>query len=132
MKRLIFSLTVFCTAFFGVRVYAQETDTPPALPPGQNFTQTLLMIGIALLFFYLILWRPEQKRRKAMEEQRNSLKKGDRVTAMGIIGTVVRLKEQTVILRMVDGSEIEFLKAAVSEILPSGIDEDSKEPVSKS
>ena len=79
--------------------------------------QTLLMIGVALLFFYFILWRPEQKRRKALEAQRSGLKKGDRVNAMGILGTVAQVKQDTVVLKMVDGSEIEFLKGAITEVV---------------
>jgi preprotein translocase subunit YajC len=83
------------------------------------------MIGIAFLFFYVILWRPEQKRRKALEDQRSALKKGDRVAAMGIIGTVLRIGEQTVILKMYDGTKLEFYKAAITDILPE-LDEGSK------
>ncbi len=93
-----------------------QTDSAP--PPDQSFWQTLVMIGIAFLFFYVILWRPEQKRRKELEGQRNALKKGDRVAAMGIIGTVVRVGEQTVILKMYDGAKLEFYKAAITDILP--------------
>ena len=93
-------------------------------------TQTLVMIGIALVFFYFILWRPEQKRRKAAEQMRNSLKKGDRVTAMGIVGKVDRIQEQTIVLRMIDGAKIEMLKAAITEVQPgseSGSEEASRE-----
>lgn len=84
--------------------------------PAQSMWQTLMMIAIALLFFYLILWRPEQKRRKKMEQQRSGLAKGDRVTAMGIIGTVDQIQENTVILKMVDGAKIEVLKGAISDV----------------
>lgn len=87
----------------------------PARNPG-SFWQTLLMIAVAIVFFYFILWRPEQKRRKSMEEKRSSMKKGDRVTAMGIVGTIDRVKEQTVIVKMVDGAKIEFLKGAITEV----------------
>ncbi len=94
-------------------------DAAPALPQ-QNFMQTLVMIGMAIIFFYFILWRPEQKRRKAMEQQRSALKKGDRVTAMGIVGTVVKLQEKTVVLKMVDGvSRIEVLTAAITDVQPT-------------
>lgn len=86
--------------------------------------QTLMMVGIAIFFFYFILWRPEKKRRKAIETKRSSMKKGDKVTAMGIVGTVDRMKEQSVIVKMVDGSKIEFLKAAISEVTAK---EDAKE-----
>jgi preprotein translocase subunit YajC len=98
---------------------ADEAQPPVVISPDQGFMQTLVMVGLALLFFYFILWRPEQKRRKAMDAQRNAMKKGDKVTAMGIIGTVSKIKEDTVVLRMIDGSEIEFLKAAISDVQSS-------------
>ena len=41
------------------------------------------------------------------------------MTAMGIIGTVVKIGEQTVILKMHDGSQIEFLKAAINDVAPA-------------
>lgn len=94
--------------------------------PDQSFWQTLVMIAIAFLFFYVILWRPEQKRRKALEQQRSGLKKGDRVAAMGIIGTVVRMGDQTVILKMYDGTKLEFYKAAITDVLPENGEESSK------
>ncbi len=97
-----------------------------AAPKDQNFMQTFIMIGIALVFFYFILWRPEQKRRKAMEQQRSALKKGDRVTAMGIVGTIAKIEENTVILRMYDGSKIEFLKASITDVQPGSAEDIKK------
>lgn len=104
--------------------FAQEGAQAPA-EKGQNLMQTVIMIAIALVFFYFILWRPEQKRRKAMEKQRSALKKGDRVTAMGIVGTVAKIQETTVILKMVDGAKIEVIKAAITDVQPC-TEEDSK------
>jgi preprotein translocase subunit YajC len=100
----------------------------PAVGAQSNMWSTLIMIGVALVFFYFILWRPEQKRRKAMEDLRTSMKKGDRVTAMGIVGTIAKVTPEgsTVILRMYDGNQIEVLKAAISEV-KSGSESDSKE-----
>jgi preprotein translocase subunit YajC len=83
-----------------------------------NLMQTLMMLGFGVVFFYFLLWRPEQKRRKALEKQRSSLKKGDRVTAAGIIGTVVRIQDTSIVLKMVDGSKIEVLKGAISDVQP--------------
>lgn len=99
-----------------------ETEEPP-MPPGSGLTQMLMLFGIAILFFYFILWRPEQKRRKAGEEMRSKLKKGDKVNAMGIIGTVAQIKENTVVLRMVDGAKIEMIKGAISEVTPCSEEE---------
>ena len=91
-------------------------DAAPA--QGNNMMQTLMLLGFGVVFFYFLLWRPEQKRRKAQKALRDSLKKGDRVTAMGIIGTVVRIQDSSVVLKMVDGSKIEVLKMAISEVQP--------------
>lgn len=116
-------LTYFVGALilFAAPVLHAADDLEPApMPPDQGFWQTFVMIGVALAFFYFMLWRPEQKRRKEMEAQRSALKKGDRVTAMGIIGTVVKVQENTVILKMYDGSQVEFVKGAINEILPPG------------
>lgn len=111
MKKTILGFLLATSA-----VFADDVAAPVS---GGNLTQTLVMIGFAVVFFYFILWRPEQKRRKALEQTRSSMKKGDRATAMGIIGTIVRVQENTVILKMVDGSQIEVLKAAISEVQSS-------------
>lgn len=124
MKKFIYALICLQTFCFSSGLLAQDNND--ALPPrDQGMWQTLMMVAVALIFFYFILWRPEQKRRKAMEEQRNSLKKGDKVTAMGIVGTVIKIEDNTVILKMYDGSKIQFLKAAINEIIP-GTEEDVK------
>lgn len=104
-------------------LFFAQGETPA--PNQGSFWQTLIMIGIALVFFYFILWRPEQKRRKALEQQRSALKKGDRVTAMGIIGSVDKIQDTTVILKMVDGAKIEVLKAAITDVQSSS-DQDAK------
>ncbi len=99
----------------GAPLLADEAAAPAK---ENNMLQTLIMIGVALLFFYFILWRPEQKRRKTMQKQRESLKKGDQVTAMGIIGTVCQIKDNSLVLRMIDGAKIEMLKAAITDVQP--------------
>jgi preprotein translocase subunit YajC len=101
-------------------ILAQDTPNPQS-----SITSTLIMIGIALVFFYFILWRPEQKRRKAAEQMRSSIKKGDKVTAMGIVGTVDRILDHTIVLKMIDGSKIEVVKAAITDV-QSGAQEEEK------
>lgn len=100
--------------FFG-QMASLAADEAVAASPDQGLTQTLVMVGIALAFFYFILWRPEQKRRKALDTQRSGMKNGDRVICMGLVGTISKIKEDTVVVRSA-GSEIEFLKAAISEV----------------
>ena len=87
-----------------------------AVPVQNNYMSTLLIIVLGIVFFYVILWRPEQKRRKTALKMRESIKEGDKVTAMGIIGTVARIQENSIIVKMYDGSKIEFLKGAITEV----------------
>lgn len=111
----IFSLLFFCVQ--GYLLGDAALDEPPGREQGMY--QTFIMLGLALAFFYLIMWRPEQKRRKALEQQRAALKQGDRVSAMGIIGTILRINDNTVIVKMYDGSKLEFYKGAITDILPA-------------
>jgi preprotein translocase subunit YajC len=123
MKNWIYSL---CTILLiQLPLMAQgDIDSPPARDAG--IWQTASMIGIFLVFFYFILFRPEQKRRQEAEEKRRLIKKGDRVTAMGIIGTVVRVQDDTFILKMYDGSIIEVLKGAVTDHVEGSEDDVKK------
>ncbi|HEX2580302.1 MAG TPA: preprotein translocase subunit YajC [Rhabdochlamydiaceae bacterium] len=114
MKKLV--------TFFMLATGSLLADEAAAPAQQGNMYQTLMLLGFGVVFFYFLLWRPEQKRRKALEKQRSGLKKGDRVTAMGIVGSVVRIQDNTVILKMVDGSKIEVLKMAISDVQP-GTDE---------
>jgi len=117
MLKTFFSL--ICTFLLTLPVLAADETTTTTARKQSSFWQTLIMIAIAIVFFYFILWRPEQKRRKEMEKKRGAMKKGDKITAMGIVGTIDRVKEQTVIVKMVDGKTlIEFLKGAISEVKP--------------
>ncbi|HRD56291.1 MAG TPA: preprotein translocase subunit YajC [Parachlamydiaceae bacterium] len=104
-------------------------QSPEEMPPArdQGFMQSMIMMAIALLFFYFILWRPEQKRRKEMDEVRSALKPNDQVTAMGILGTVVKVQEHTVILKMYDGSKIEVVKGAITDIRSNSEDKKSED-----
>ncbi len=60
-----------------------------------------IMIGLMILVLWLFMWRPESKRRKAMQKFRDGLKKGDKiVTAGGIFGVVKEVKETTLLIEV--------------------------------
>lgn len=119
-------MRTFLCALLSLQVGVLHAEAGSAVRDS-GFMQSMIMLAIAVLFFYFILLRPEQKRRKALEGLRTSLKKGDRVTAMGIVGTVLKIQEETVILAMVDNSKIEVLKGAITDIAPSATSQE--EPV---
>lgn len=92
-------------------------DSLPNAQPG-GMLQTVLMILIAGVFFYFILYRPNAKKQKQEADMRAALKKGDRVTAMAIVGTVEKINEHTIVIKT-EGSKIEMLKAAITDVQPA-------------
>lgn len=108
-------LTTLAALGFTTMAFAEEGGAAK----GGGMTQMLMMIGVAIAFFYFIVLRPERKRRKAMQKRRESLQKGDKVTAMGIIGTVAGIREETIVLKLFDGAKMEVLKAAVTDVNPA-------------
>ncbi|MGR3951530.1 MAG: preprotein translocase subunit YajC [Chlamydia sp.] len=92
----------------------------PAPVADQGLEQTLVMMGVAILFFYILIMRPENKRRKELESKRQGVQKGDRVVvAGGILGDVFRTTEDSVIISLHDGSKMEVLKIAVQDVKPT-------------
>ena len=79
-------------------------------------TESILMLVLMLAIFYFMLIRPENKRKKANEEMRNNLKKGDTVTTIGgIVGTIVKVNASTIIVETSeDRVRLELTKWAVS------------------
>ena len=61
----------------------------------------LLMIILIFVVMWLFMIRPQQKKQKEVEKFREGLKKGDKVVTIGgIYGTVVEVKEKTLILEV--------------------------------
>ena len=116
----IFSLLILapCT-LFAEEVAPQAPNAAPNAVLGADhaITQTFIMIALAVVFFYFILWRPEQKKRKALEAQRSALKTGDRVVAMGVVGTVSKINKDTIVVHT-GNAEVEFVKAAIQDVRP--------------
>ena len=77
---------------------------------------TLVMLVAMIAIFYFMLIRPENKKKKAAEELRSSLKPGDTITTIGgVVGTICAVKEQTIVMETgADRVRIEFTKWAVS------------------
>ena len=67
------------------------------------------------LIFYFLLIRPQQKKQKEHQWFTQNLQKNQEVvTAGGIHGTVVQVKEQTVVLRVADQVKIEVDRSSIS------------------
>jgi preprotein translocase subunit YajC len=87
-------MTVTTTALFLLQATAEApAGAAPAAGPNRMYV-TLAMYAVIFAIFYFILIRPQQRQRKAHEDTIQNLKKGDEiVTAGGLVGRVVHIKE---------------------------------------
>lgn len=91
-----------------------------------NLVGILYIVGLFALLWFLLI-RPQQKRQKQHQEMIRNLKVNDDViTIGGIYGTIVKIKEDSLILRVADNVRIEILKNAVSQVRSSSEGEDGK------
>ena len=76
----------------------------------------IIMIVLMLGVFYFLMIRPENKKKKQVEEMRSNLKVGDEITTIGgIIGTIVNIKDDNIVIEVgADRVRLEFSKWAVS------------------
>ena len=72
-------------------------QAPAASPAGSIMPQLLFQFGLIFVIFYFLMIRPQQKQRKNHENALKSVKRGDKVvTAGGIIGDVIHVKDTIV------------------------------------
>ncbi|MCF8010731.1 MAG: preprotein translocase subunit YajC [Clostridiales bacterium] len=84
-----------------------------------NLVGVLYIVGLFALLWFLLI-RPQQKRQKQHREMIANLNQNDNiVTIGGIHGSIVKLKDDTVILKVADNVRIEVLKNAISQVQSS-------------
>ncbi len=87
------------------------------MPANSSFQQMLIPAILIFIIFHFLVFRPQKKEQQKKEEMKKNLKKKDKVvTAGGIHGTIVNVKEKTIVIRVDDNVKIEFDKASVSEV----------------
>ncbi|MDD5019018.1 MAG: preprotein translocase subunit YajC [Candidatus Omnitrophica bacterium] len=81
----------------------------------------LFPLALIFLIFYFILIRPQQKQQKEFKKMLEALKKNDQiVTIGGVHGTIVNIKDKTLIVRVDDNTRLEIDKSAVSRLEKAG------------
>ena len=89
----------------------------PVQQPGPSMFVPMILI---FMIFYFLVFRPQKKEQKDKQQMRENLKKNDEVvTVGGIHGTVVLVKDKTVVLRVDDNTKIEFDRESIATILKS-------------
>ncbi|MDR2782416.1 MAG: preprotein translocase subunit YajC [Treponema sp.] len=78
-----------------------------------SFVPFILIIAI----FYFLIIRPQNKKQKETQKMLGALKKGDKiVTIGGIHGTIQKVKEGSVIVKVDENTKMEFSRSAISSV----------------
>ena len=83
--------------------------------------QPLLFLGFLLLFMYIVIIRPQNKRNKEINAMLSNLDVGTEViAASGIIGRVKAIKGEYISIEVSDNVVFKLQKSAIASILPKG------------
>ena len=83
-------------------------------PEGANPIMQFIPLILIFTIFYFLVIRPQQKKQKEIAEMQKNLQVNDNVvTISGIHGTVVTVKDRTVILKVDANTRIEFDRETV-------------------
>lgn len=89
----------------------------PAQGPQSIIGNPMFMMVIMVVLFYFLLIRPQQRQRKEQAARISALKTGDKViTTAGLHGIVHSVKDTTVVIKVAEGTNLEFDKAAVASV----------------
>jgi len=95
--------------------HAYAGDTPPT-----DLISFLPFIIIFVLFYFMLI-RPQMKQAKVHKLMIESLKKDDEVvTNGGVLGKVVKIKDQFVTLEITTGTQMHIQKQSIQTLLPKG------------
>jgi preprotein translocase subunit YajC len=89
------------------------------MPPSSAANPMIQFFPLALIFiiFYFLLIRPQKQKEKEHQKMLEGVSKNDDiVTLSGIHGTVVNVKEKTLIVRIDENVKIEIEKNSVAYI----------------
>lgn len=99
------------------QAYAMAPRPEGAAPGGARgaLGSPLIMMALIFVIFYFLLIRPQQIKQKKHKEMLQNLEKGDEVvTNGGIHGTIVRIKEDVITLKIAEKLEIQVSKSAIA------------------
>jgi len=97
---------------------AETSETAAAAGGMSSLVSTLIMIALFGLLMYFMLYRPQKKQEKAVNEMRSSLKVGDEIsTTGGILGKIIQIKDDFLIIETgADRTKLKITKWAVRAV----------------
>ena len=102
--------------------------TGPAAQPG-GAGQFLLPMMFAMAVFWFFLIRGQGRKKKELAKMIQGLKKNDRVVTIGgIVGTVVTAKDDEIVVRVDESSNIKmtFVRQSIQRVINGDTDDKSR------
>jgi len=100
--------------------YAYAAAQSPSGQGGSSAMIQLAFFAAIFAIFYFLLIRPQQKQKRERETMLSAVRPGDRVvTSSGLHGTVVKLTDTAVTLKVADQVRLEFDRSAIGRIVPA-------------
>jgi len=86
-------------------------------PQAANPIMSFVPLLIIFIIFYFMLIRPQKKKEQEHQKMLSNLAKNDEVvTSSGIHGTIINVKEKSVILRIDENVKIEIERNCIAYI----------------
>jgi len=102
-----------------MNAYAQAAGAATGGPQGSPIMSLMPIIVIFVIFYFLLI-RPQKKAQEEHKKMVSAVKKNDEVvTSGGIHGTIVNVKDNTVVLKIDDNVKMEIQKSAIGTLKKS-------------
>ncbi|GAB6181108.1 preprotein translocase subunit YajC [Desulfotomaculum defluvii] len=80
-------------------------------------TASIIYVVALFAILYFLMIRPQQKRQKQHTAMIKGLNVGDHiVTVGGLMGSIVKIKDNTIVVRIADKVHVELLKNAIAQV----------------
>ncbi len=101
-------------------MFINEAWAQAAQPPAGDLW-SMLPIVLMFIVLYFLMIRPQMKRAKEHKAMIDALQKGDEIVAAGgVVGSVTKISDNYVTMRIAENVEIRIQRPAVQVVLPKG------------
>ena len=107
------------------KFFLQADQSGPITNGSSDYTIYFLVAIFVIFYFFMI--RPQNKKRKQLNEMRENLKKGDSViTIGGIHGKIAEVKDDTVVVSVDSNTKLKVDKNSISMDSSTKLTEENK------
>jgi|TARA_Y100000994_G_scaffold77609_1_gene64110 preprotein translocase subunit YajC len=85
---------------------------------GGDMLMSILPLVLIFVVFYFLLIRPQQKKQKVHREMLKNVGRGDEiVTSGGVIGKVIRTRDDQILVEIAPDVRVKVMRTGVSEVI---------------